>query len=52
MQATFEFERETKNTYRFQENSIEPIVGALYINKKAFEEAGLDLDDEITVTIE
>lgn len=52
MKANFEFERETKNTYRFTETSNEPIIGKLYISKEAFKEANLDLDENIIVTIE
>lgn len=32
----FRFERETKRTYRFQEESEDPIVGTLYVQKSAF----------------
>lgn len=34
----FEFERATKNTYRFQENSSgNPVIGTLYVQKAIFE---------------
>ena len=33
---TFRYERDTKRTYRFQEESENPIVGTLYIQKSAF----------------
>lgn len=32
----FQMERPTRNTYRFFENSEEPIVGTLYVQKTAF----------------
>ena len=38
----FDFERETKNTYRFQESGLKEdergIIGTLYILKAAFDE--------------
>lgn len=35
-ELTFVFERETKNCYRFQEQSPAPVVGTLYVQKFAF----------------
>ncbi len=32
----FTFEKETKNTYRYQEDSQDPIIGVLYVQKKHF----------------
>ena len=33
----FEFERTTKNTYRFQEKSVgNPVIGVLYVQKSVF----------------
>ena len=33
----FEFERATKNTYRFQEKSAgSPVIGTLYVQKSLF----------------
>ena len=32
------FERETKRTYRFQEDSETPIIGTLYVKQSVFEE--------------
>lgn len=32
----FEFERETKNTYRFQESGDDPVIGTLYVKKSLF----------------
>ena len=45
----FELERETKNTYRFQEvvKGAPPLIGTLYLQKWAFETA----PRAITVTI-
>ncbi|MFQ5907182.1 MAG: hypothetical protein ACE5JA_11510 [bacterium] len=36
MDLTFIYERDTKRTYRFQEDSENPIVGTLYVQKSAF----------------
>ena len=46
---TFELERETKNTYRFQEvaKGTPPVIGTLYVQKWAFEST----PQSITVTI-
>ncbi len=46
---TFELERETKNTYRFQEvaKGAPPVIGTHYIQKWAFEAT----PQSITVTI-
>ena len=49
IEAEFEFERETKNTFRFQEvGETDPIIGVLYIQKDALDER----PDKIKVTIE
>lgn len=32
----FEFERDTKNTYRFQEAGDIPVIGTLYVKKSLF----------------
>jgi hypothetical protein len=32
----FEFERDTKNTYRFQEIGDMPVIGTLYVKKSLF----------------
>lgn len=50
--VTFEKERETKNTIRYQEVPVgkaPAVIGTLYVQKWAL--AGLDQDDTITVTI-
>ena len=46
---TFELERDTKNTYRFQEaaKGEPPLIGTLYVQKWAFETT----PQTITVTI-
>ena len=46
---TFELERDTKNTYRFQEvvKGSPPLIGTLYVQKWAFEAT----PKEITATI-
>ena len=33
----FKFERETKRTYRFQEEGDPPVVGTLYVRQDAFD---------------
>jgi hypothetical protein len=50
----FEFERDTKNTSRFQEISDRerPAVGTLYVTKAALAEAGLGDAKKIKVTVE
>jgi len=49
LEANFVFERETKNTYRFQEvGKTDPIIGVLYIQKDALDEK----PDKIKVTVE
>jgi len=59
MQVTFEFERSTKNTYRYKEVEndsgleLDAVIGTLYIQKAALEALGVeDEDDELTVTLE
>ncbi len=36
-QIRFVFERSTKNTYRFEELSDDPLIGVLYVQKRAFD---------------
>ena len=48
-QISFRFERATKNMYRFREDSPDPVVGTLYMNKRMFENGS---PDKINVTIE
>lgn len=51
IELTFEFERETKNTIRFQEiedNDGNVAVGTLYVQKAAL---GKDVPDVLHVTI-
>ncbi len=46
----FEFERATKNTYRFQEKSSgEPSIGTLYVKKAVF---GTKEPEKVKVTVE
>lgn len=56
MKATFKFEKETKNTIRFQEvveKDATPIIGPLYVQKSALEalkyEEGKELVIELSV---
>ncbi len=43
----FEYERATKNKYRFREASDEPVMGTIYISKDHFE----DRPDRLEVTL-
>lgn len=43
----FEYERATKNKYRFREASDEPVMGTIYISKDHFE----DRPDKLEVTL-
>ena len=46
----FEFERATKNTYRFQEKSSgPPVIGTLYVQKSVF---GSKEPKKVKVTVE
>jgi hypothetical protein len=46
----FEFERATKNTYRFQEKAYgNPVIGTLYLQKSAF---GSKEPKKVKVTVE
>jgi len=56
MKAKFTFEKETKNTIRFQEvveDGDKPVIGPLYVQKSALEnmkyENGQVIEVEITV---
>ncbi|MCK5251792.1 MAG: hypothetical protein KAQ96_02540 [Thermoplasmata archaeon] len=44
---TFEYERDTKNKYRFREASDEPVMGTIYVSKDHFE----DRPDKLEVTL-
>ena len=46
---TFDFERETKNTFRFAETGDNQQVGTLYVQKSAF--GGGAAPSSVTVTI-
>lgn len=51
MRFTLSFDRETKNTVRFQEDGPGPVVvGTLYIQKAAWEQIGKP--QQVTVSIE
>lgn len=43
----FKYERDTKRTYRFTEDSENPIVGTLYVQKHAFKSR----PDKVEVTL-
>ena len=46
----FEFERATKNTYRFQEKGAgNPVIGVLYVQKSVF---GSNEPKKLKVTVE
>ena len=49
-QIEFEFERATKNTYRFQENTFtDPVIVTLYVQKAQF---GSQTPKGLRVTVE
>ena len=49
-QLEFEFERATKNTYRFQEKTFtDPVIGTLYVQKALF---GGQAPKSVKVTLE
>lgn len=49
MRIGFSFERATKNMLRFREdNTTNPVVGTLYVSKRAFP----NTPDKLNVTIE
>ena len=52
MKRVFDYKRETKRTRVFEERleGVEPMIGVLYVSKKALEQLGGP--DVITVTIE
>ena len=41
------YERDTKRTYRFQEDSDDPLIGTLYVKKSAFRQR----PEKVEVTI-
>jgi len=49
MELKFAFEKETKNTYRFEELSTSPMIGYLYVKKAAFMNKK---PEYITITLE
>lgn len=54
MKLEFVFEKETKNTIRFQELcevDEDPVIGTLYIQKDALEEMNFDIEDTIVVEL-
>lgn len=48
----FEYEKETKNTIMYLEDSDMPIIGKLYVQKNWFDENGLEHGCPLSVTIE
>lgn len=54
MKVTFEFEKETKNTIRFQEVIAEnetPVCGTIYIQKSALKELKYETGKQIEIDI-
>ena len=52
MELTFNFERETKGTKRFQEDAEEPSIGTLYVRKAALAKLGYTDDTKpLVVTL-
>jgi len=52
IEATFDYERTTKNTVRFQEDSDVPVIGTLYIQKHALKSNGGLEAKKVKVTVE
>jgi len=46
----FAYEKDTKNKYRFIEDSEEPLVGTLYVSKSLFTERPEGLEVTISTT--
>lgn len=53
MKRTFEFEKETKNTIRFQEIPVDDkvIIGPIYIQKEGLKEIGYNEGQVIEIDI-
>lgn len=51
MNLTFEYEKETKGTYRYREAGDEPIIGTIYVKKSALKDIGITDKQGITITI-
>ena len=54
MKVTFEFEKETKNTMRFQEvvNENEtPVCGTIYVQKSALKDMKYETGNQIEIEI-
>lgn len=47
--VNFQKEKETKRTWRFQEEADEPVIGAIYIQKTVFGDG--PVPEKITATI-
>lgn len=52
MKINFEFDKETKNTLRYQEVGDDPKVQTLYLKKSAAKGLGLNSGDALVVTVE
>ncbi len=52
MKAKFIKDRETKNTWRYQEMADPPMVGTLYIKKYALKQNFTQVPEYVEVTIE
>ena len=46
----FRYERETKNKYRFKEDTDAPVMGTVYVSKDLFEERPEELEVTLRVT--
>lgn len=46
----FRYERETKNKYRFKEDTDAPVMGTVYVSKDLFEERPEELEITLRVT--
>lgn len=52
MKIRFIFDRATKGTFRFTEDSEDPKIGTLYLKKSAAKELGVKEGQALLVTVE
>lgn len=52
MKIKFEFEKETKGTFRFKALEEDAGISTVYIKKSAIKELGLNLKDTLVITLE
>ncbi len=52
MEIKFVYEKETKNTLRFKEDSDAPAIGTLYVQKLALTMLGIEKGEALRLSIE